>query len=123
MKENMNMKDTWMINALLAVILTLLGGYYYNSSVRNAYAGPGWDTNGVMAITVPDESERLVLVDTSKQNIMVYRTLGAGQFRLVGARSYQYDVELEDTSGSAYEKSVAYGTYLQVLSDYMKQKK
>ena len=93
-------KTNWTINALLAVILALLAGHYV-SLVRPAQAaGGGWETDGVVAMTSSGAQERLVIVDTKKSNIMLYKAQGNQMFRLVGARSYQYDVELEDTDGS-----------------------
>ena len=89
-------KTAWTINGLLAIILLLLGGYYFDRSSTPAYAA-GWDTNGVMVASAV-ETERLVLVDTTKKNIMVYRVIN-NIFRLVGARSYEYDIEFEDTAG------------------------
>jgi len=115
---NEKLKNVWVVNGLLAVIAVLLGGYYANRPSQKAYAG-GWETGGIMALASTGENERLVIVDTTKKNIMVYRAQGAGMFRMVGARSYKYDVELEDTAGSPYEKNVAHGTYAQVYKDYM----
>ena len=91
-------KNAWLINGLLAVILVLLGGLYLRTPGQNAYAaGGGWETDGVMALT-SEVGENLVLVDTKNKNFMVYRVQGKGKFTLIGARSYQYDVEFEDTS-------------------------
>jgi hypothetical protein len=97
-------RHAWVVNGLLAVVLALLLGIYINFHSQNAYAaGGGWETDGVMLACTQTTNERLVLVDTQKKNIMIYKTAGAGQFRLVGARSYKYDVELEDTAGSTVE--------------------
>lgn len=124
MNDNqINLKNSWTINALLAAILALLCGYYYNMNSQKAYAGTGWDTNGVMALSAAGENERLVIIDTTKQNFMIYKTQGVGQFRLVGARSYKYDVEMDDTAASPYEKSATYGTFLQVYKDYISKGK
>ena len=90
--------NRWVVNGLLGVILALLLAFYFNSSIGTAHAaGGGWDTNGVMAMTTA--GEHMVLIDTAKQNIMIYRAQGLGKFRLVGARSYKYDIEAGDTSG------------------------
>lgn len=97
-------KQTWTVNALLAVILALLGGYYYQQNSAPAFAaGGGWETDGVVAGTTTD-IERLVVVDTKKQNIMIYKTAQGRALRLVGARSYKYDVEIEDSAGTAIEQ-------------------
>jgi hypothetical protein len=117
---NENTKNTWMINGLLAVILALLAGYYIHNGSAPAYAaGGGWETDGVMAMSTSGDNERLVLVDTGKQNIMVYKILNK-QFRLVGARSYKYDVEIEDSAGSDIEKKGTGATYLDVYGFYQK---
>ncbi|HYF51944.1 MAG TPA: hypothetical protein VEJ63_21225 [Planctomycetota bacterium] len=111
-------KNKWIVNGLLAVILALLGGYYIRSGVASAFAaGGGWETDGVMAISTVGDNDRLVLVDTTKQNIMVYKILNK-QFRLVGARSYKYDVEIEDTAGTKIEQSGTGATYLEVWQFY-----
>ena len=109
-------KTDWTINALLAVILVLLGGYYFQKSTPAYAAGGGWDTDGVMAISSASDQERVVLIDTKKMNIMIYKPQ-TNKFRLVGARSYEYDVQLEDTEGS----KVATGngmTYMEVFKVY-----
>ena len=93
--------NAWVVNGLLAVILVLLGAYFYRVCIAPAQAaGGGWETNGMMAMHSGLANDRLVLIDTKKQNIMVYRTQGTGKFRLTGARSYKYDLELPDTGGN-----------------------
>jgi hypothetical protein len=95
-------RNAWAINGLLAVILTLLAVYYFKSSPEFAYArGGGWETDGIMAISSTGANENLVIVDTDPdiQNVMVYKsTGGVGKFKLIGARSFKYDFELEDSS-------------------------
>jgi len=89
-------RTTWVINGLLAAILVLLAGYYLNQSSEPAYAAGGWETDGIMATTALD-TERLVLIDTKNQAICVYKTTG-NKFRLVGARSFEFDTEVEDSA-------------------------
>jgi hypothetical protein len=114
---NENTKNSWTINALLAVILVLLGGYYYHSGSTPAFAaGGGWDTDGIMAISSASDNERVVLIDTKKQNIMIYKPQ-TNKFRLVGARSYEYDVQLEDTEGSKIPTGNGI-TYMEVFKIY-----
>ena len=91
-------KQAWLLNAGLAVMFLIAAVVIRNISTPVYAAGGGWDTNGIMANTTEGDAERLVLVDTTKKNIMVYKTEGAGQFRLMSARSYRYDAALEDTS-------------------------
>jgi hypothetical protein len=108
-------RTEWVINGLLAAILVLLCGYYFQSPMQSAHAGPGWDTNGIMAMTT-NANENLVLVDTTKQNIMVYKSTQQ-KFRLIGARSYKYDVEVEDTEGSAIVKGNG-ATFIDMMKYY-----
>jgi hypothetical protein len=97
-------KQSWTINGLLAVIVVLLAGFYIKNQTATAHAaGGGWDTDGVVAGTTTD-LERLVVVDTKKQNIMIYKTAQGRSLRLVGARSYKYDVEIEDSAGTPIEQ-------------------
>lgn len=110
-------QNLWTGNLLLGGLLALLACVYAALPEKSAQAaGGGWDTNGVMAVTTKG-NERLVLIDTAKQNICVYRTLGAGKFRLVGARCYRYDVEVKDSAGSDIEKGNGV-TYLQMKKIY-----
>ncbi|HYG75734.1 MAG TPA: hypothetical protein VEK08_12080 [Planctomycetota bacterium] len=114
MKETNN---AWTINALLAVILVLLCAVYFNASSKSAHAaGGGWDTDGVMALTTAADNERLILVDTKKMNIMVYKPLG-NKFNLVGARNYEYDVQIEDSEGTQIEKGNG-KTYMEIFRIY-----
>src|SRR5437660_1527145 len=96
MKTN-NARRAWMINGALALALTagLCAGRM--KATVNA-AGGGWDTDGVMANTLDSDTERVVLIDTNKKNMAVYRLQGTGQFRLIAARDYRCDMLLEDTS-------------------------
>ena len=91
-------KSNWLINSLLAVILALLSGHYGNViSAAHAAGGGGWDTDGVMAMTSVNAQDCLILVDTKRMNIMLYKPQGTSSFKLVGARSYKYDIEIEDS--------------------------
>lgn len=115
-------KTTWIMNGLLAVILVLLAGHYLNSTAAPAYAaGGGWDTDGIMATTALD-AERLVLVDTKNKAIMVYKVNG-NMFRLVGARSFEYDVEVDDSDGTIIQKSPQGMTWMQMYQIYSAAKK
>jgi len=114
-------KTTWIINGLLAAILVLLVGYYINLSSPPAYAaGGGWDTDGIMATTAMD-SDRLVLIDTKNKAICVYKTTG-NLFRLVGARSFEFDIEVEDSAGGPIEKGQGM-TWMQMYTMYNASKK
>jgi len=116
-------KHEWTINALLLCILALLAGFYVTLPAPRAHAaGGGWDTNGIAAVTSQKATERLVIIDTTRQNICIYRNQGAGQFRLVGARGYKYDVEVKDSKGTDIEKGNGV-TYLQMKRIYESQPK
>ncbi|MCW8133361.1 MAG: hypothetical protein KIS92_23665 [Planctomycetota bacterium] len=117
-----NERNRWMENAVLGGVLAALACAYFALPARQAQAaGGGWDTNGVMAVTTK-QNERLVLIDTVKKNICVYKTLGGGQFRLVGARSYRYDLEVKDSAGTQIEKGNGL-TYIEMKKYYESQPK
>jgi len=91
-------RDPWLENALLLGILALLVGLYLTLPGRTAQAaGGGWETDGMIAVAGTG-GEKLILIDTVKKNMCIYKVLGMGQFRLVGARSYKYDVEFKDST-------------------------
>lgn len=94
-------RTDWIINGLLTVILTLLiGNYVLNNSSNFAHAageGGGWATDGVMIGATATPNDRLILVDTKKQNIMIYHYRSSGGLGLSGVRCYKYDIEIEDT--------------------------
>ncbi|MFH0938833.1 MAG: hypothetical protein V1899_06095 [Planctomycetota bacterium] len=110
-------RNFWIINGLLAVILALLVGLYLNVNQKAYAAGGGWETDGIMANSFSGGSERLIIMDTKKQNIMSYKILGSGQFRLVGARSYKYDVEIEDSAGTSVETGNG-KTFSEIFNQY-----
>jgi hypothetical protein len=114
-------KNKWLINLLLAVILVLLiGNYARNHAMKTAdAAGGGWETDGLMVLTTNGAAERVVLVDTKKQNIMIYHPRNAGGFGLSGMRSYKYDIEIEDTEGKIKGNG---WTYFDAKAEYDKAK-
>ena len=110
-------QNLWFQNALLLGLVGLLACLYALIPQRQAHAaGGGWETDGILCITAAGE-ERILLIDTQKKTMCVYRTRGLGEFRLVGARNFRYDVEIDDTAGS---KVVEYkgATYLEIRSIY-----
>jgi hypothetical protein len=114
-------RDPWLENALLLGILALLVGLYLALPGRTAQAaGGGWETDGMIAVTGTGGS-KLVLIDTVKKNMCIYKVLGLGQFRLVGARSYKYDVEIKDSANSPMERQG--WTYVTVRAVYEQQMK
>jgi len=95
---NEKLKNAWTINALLAVIAVILAAVYLHTPAQDAHAaGGGWDTDGIMALSADSDNQRVVIIDTKKQNINIYKSQN-NRFRLVGARSYKYDVEIEDSA-------------------------
>ena len=46
---------------------------------RMCAAGGGWDTDGVMVTTTATPQERIVLIDTKNQNMMIYKPRNAGR--------------------------------------------
>lgn len=112
-------KTAWVINGLLAAVLVLLVGHYVKLSCPSAYAaGGGWETNGIMA-TAFETTDRVVLIDTRETNksIMIYRMNGH-EFRLVGARSFEFDTEVEDAAGGPIEKAPQGTTWLEMYKLY-----
>lgn len=95
---NSRAKQAWLLNGGLAVLFLVASLSIRQMNMPAYAAGGGWDTNGIMANTTEGDTERLVFVDTTKKNIMIYKTDSAGAFRLMSARSYRYDANLEDTS-------------------------
>jgi hypothetical protein len=87
----------WALNVALAIALIGATMTVHLRSKVNA-AGGGWETNGVMANSIDSDTDRVVVIDTNTKNMAVYKVQGSGQFRLVGARDYKYDLLLEDTS-------------------------
>ena len=113
-------RNLWGQNVLLLGLLALLVCVYALLPGQNAHAaGGGWETEGILALSATGET-RVVLVDTRKKAMCVYRTRGLGEFRLVGARSFQYDVEIQDTAKS---REIEYKgiNYFQVKSMYEQQ--
>ncbi|HEY3318885.1 MAG TPA: hypothetical protein VGP72_00205 [Planctomycetota bacterium] len=118
------LRSLWTINALLAVILALLCTWYFHTPAQKAYAaGGGWDTDGIMAVNTASDNERVVLINTKKQVIMIYKPQ-ANKFRLVGARSFEYDVQIEDSEGTNISSGQG-KTFMQIFQIYneLKNKK
>jgi hypothetical protein len=97
----------------------LVGVYAFLPGQRAYGAGGGWETEGIMALAASGQT-RLLLVDTRKKTMCMYRTRGLGEFRLVGARNFQYDVEIKDTAGA---KEIEYKgiNYFQVKDLYERE--
>lgn len=95
-------RPAWFEGVLLGAVLTL--GVLYvleraDSRGGTARAEGGGAANNVIALTgTGQESDKLYLVDTARQRILVYKTTG-DRLRLVGARGFEYDIEIVDTSG------------------------
>jgi hypothetical protein len=108
-------RDLWFENILLLCLLALLVCVYVNLPSRQAQAaGGGWDTDGIIAFA-GGGAGKILLVDTVKRNMCLYKIRG-GEFRLAGARSFKYDVEIEDSAGSEMERNG--WTYNQVWRQY-----
>lgn len=114
------MKHMWQINALLAVVLVLLAGNYFRNFALSSANAAGWETDGLMVLPAKGPTERLVLIDTKKQNICLYKERNGGGFGLTGARSYKYDIELEDSEGLIKGQG---WTYLDAMAKYESAKK
>jgi hypothetical protein len=110
----------WGGNLFLLGCFALLGGLYIRWSGPEARAA-GWDTDGIAAVAEDHVADWLVLVDTKRKTICMYQTQGTGMFRLMTARSYQYDVQLKNTAGQNLEKSGA--TFREAKELYEQQTK
>jgi hypothetical protein len=102
---NTQIKNAWTVNALL--LCALLAAVLAKTGVggRAHAAVAGGSANSVM-LNSAEANERLVLVNTEKKQIMVYKIEGLGQFRLIAARSYEFDLTIrKDTAGSEIEKN------------------
>src|SRR5436190_5288769 len=103
-------KNTWLINGLLVVIAVLLATVYiHNRPLSAAHAaGGGWDTDDTIVLQMRAATERLVLVDTRKKQIMIYNEKQNGKFGLSGAHSYKYDIEMVDTETASPKPPYTY---------------
>jgi hypothetical protein len=119
----MNAKKAWLINLFLAMGMGLSWWLAGALQSRAHAAGGSWETDGILVNTTESDNERLVIVDTEKKQLMVYRTDGVGQFRLVSARNYRYDVEFEDTSKINSIEKRTDGTYLYMYELYQQKPK
>jgi hypothetical protein len=91
--------NAWALNVALVIALIGAGATAHLRSKANAAGGGGWGTDGIMANPIDGDTDRAVVIDTDKKQIAVYKIQGTGQFRLIAARDYKYDMLLEDTSG------------------------
>jgi hypothetical protein len=87
-----------------ALLLVLLGGVLGSLLVRSGSAGSaealagGGAAGGVIAVAgYGERSDLFYVVDTARQRICVYRWMNPG-LRLVSARAYDYDLEIQDTA-------------------------
>lgn len=119
----MNLKTSWIINGLLAVILVLLASKYLSSQpLGSAHAaGGGWATDDTMVLPLKTSQERMVLIDTQKKQIMVYLERNNGSFGLIGAHSYKYDIEMVDTENAKAGSKPPY-TYFDAKKIYEEKK-
>ena len=78
------------------------------------------DTDGIMIGSTTTPVERLVLVDTKKQSIMIFRARQGGGLGLSGIRNYKYDVEMQDTGVTKLPGGGNGWTYVQTALEYLK---
>ena len=93
----------WTVNLLIVLALVAAGAAVkkYQSCARADDIAPGVASGEILVNATEGKDEHLVLIDKKNMQIMVYRTQGLGEFRLVTARSYKYDLEIPgDTSQS-----------------------
>lgn len=103
-------RPAWLDGLLLGAVLTL-GVLYLAPRAGTARAEGGGAANNIIAITgVDGEADKLFLVDTARQRILVYRNVG-DKLRLVSVRGYEYDVEIVDSEDDRMISSSQGGTY------------
>ncbi len=94
-------RPTWteaLLLVLLGIVITLLLIRGDGIGHREALAGGG-GAAGIIAIAGNGEKADLFyVVDTARQRICVYRWSNPG-LRLVAARAYDFDMEVQDSSG------------------------
>lgn len=114
-------KHEWLCTAALAGALLL--GAVFTGPIQRAYAvGGSWETDGILVNTTENDRDRLVLIDTTKQRLMIYRCDRAGSFRLINARCYKYDLELEDTSKAEEFERKGGATFRRVYELFMSKR-
>jgi hypothetical protein len=99
-------RPTWLEALLLVAMAVALTAVLVRDGgpVPAAYAGGGGgaNANGVIALTAQNvgnnRAELLYLIDTSRHSLCVYGWDGT-HLGLVGARYYDYDLEVSDSSG------------------------
>ena len=96
-------QPSWFTAALLAVIAVLLTLLVvrqppYPAVIEAAGVGNSGQAGSMIAVIGgSDRDHRLYLIDTEKKRICVYRNLG-DRFRVVGMRTYRWDMEFDDSS-------------------------
>ena len=90
----------WLMVILLAVIVVMLGSELFSSSSAAADSKTGWagDKEGkVFAIAgqITKDTYGLYLVDMKNSTICVYRLTNSGQLKLMAARTFIYDCQLD----------------------------
>ena len=107
---------TVLLLVAIVVMIGLLateGGSYLNAA-----------QNGADIITFEGDGHigsRIILVDTEMKTICLYQTDDRG-IRLLSARTYKHDLEIEDTSVNAREFWTDKGT-VKYVKDFLKGKK
>ncbi len=82
---------------LLGIVIALLLVRGDLSVTREAYAGGGAAAGVIAVAGYGDNADLFYVVDTARQRICVYRWSNPG-LRLVAARAYDFDVEIQDSS-------------------------
>jgi hypothetical protein len=93
---------TMLAGALGALLAAAFLGLGAGRPAMAAGGGAGITEKGLLAVTTGapgDDANRLVMVDTSAKRLLVYRIL-PGSLRLMAARSYIYDMKIEDSGSS-----------------------
>lgn len=106
-------RPTWLETLLLVALAIALTAFLVRDGgiSKTAYAsGGGGGTNSVIAFAAQaygnNVADQLYVIDTTRQRICLYKWDGT-HFGLAAARAFDYDVELQDSTGDkAFETGV-----------------
>ncbi|HYF52373.1 MAG TPA: hypothetical protein VEJ63_23400 [Planctomycetota bacterium] len=114
---NTEAKRAWIVNGMMAVLLGAAIFLKVGAQPASA-AGSGLQTDGMMLATGSGE-RKLLVVNTTEKRILLYNLQGLGEFRLLSARSYEFDQQfptdtskskkIEQDGISATEAAIMYG--------------
>ena len=101
----------WLMVMLLAVIVVMLGSELFSSPSAAADAKTGWggEDGNIFAVAgrISKDTYGLYLVDMKNGTICVYQIRGNGRLKLMAARTFIYDCQLDSYNTEPLPKNVA----------------